>query len=175
VAIAERAGVTRRTFYRHFPDDVSLFHACTSHSMEKWPLPNSSAWRKINKPEERLATALRELFAYYRIAGPGLAVIQRDAPLLRPGLVPTPSRADLMRDLNDVLVEGWQAQGRRRHVLRAAINHATSVATWQSLVRQQELSDNEAVRIVVAMVLGAAGASSHRGGRRPDLRSRPVG
>src|SRR3954468_8634505 len=30
-AIAERAGVERLTVYRHFPDDRSMFEACTSH------------------------------------------------------------------------------------------------------------------------------------------------
>jgi AcrR family transcriptional regulator len=171
LAIAERAGVTRRTFYRHFPDEVSLFHACTSHALEKWPVPISPAWRKIIKPEERLATALRELYAFYRTAGPGLAVIQRDSSLLRPGLVPSPSRADLMRDLNNVLVDGWRAQGRRRKVIRGAISHATSVATWQSLVVQQKLSAEEAVRLLVAMVLDAARSKRASGGEaRADRR-----
>ena len=164
LAIAERAGVTRRTFYRHFPDEVSLFHACTSHVLEKWPGPNSSAWRQITKPEERLATALRDLYAFYRTAGPGLAVIQRDSSLLRPGLIPRPGRADLMRDLNNVLVDGWRAQGRRRHLIRGAITHATSVATWHSLVVQQKLSAEEAVRLLAAMVVDAARAKRASGG-----------
>lgn len=30
-AIAEAAGVQRLTVYRHFPDDASLFQACTAH------------------------------------------------------------------------------------------------------------------------------------------------
>src|SRR5256885_721476 len=48
VGIAQRAGVTRRTFYRHFPDDVSLFKACTRHAMEKWPDPDPDPWRRIS-------------------------------------------------------------------------------------------------------------------------------
>ena len=30
-AIAERAGVQRATVYRHFPDEESLFAACSGH------------------------------------------------------------------------------------------------------------------------------------------------
>jgi len=30
-AIADRAGVTRLTVYRHFPDDAALFAACSAH------------------------------------------------------------------------------------------------------------------------------------------------
>jgi AcrR family transcriptional regulator len=156
IAIAERAGVTRRTFYRHFPDDVSLFRACTSHTMERWPLPDAATWRAIKDPARRLEVALRDLYGHYRESGAGLVVIQRDAPLLRPGLVPTPSRADRMRAMNKVLLEGWGARGRRREVLHAGIAHATSVMTWHSLVAQQGLGDNEAVALLVAMVDAAS-------------------
>jgi AcrR family transcriptional regulator len=162
LAIAERAGVTRRTFYRHFPDEVSLFKACTGHTMDTWPPPDSSPWRQISDPAERLAVALRELYAFYRVAGPGLIVIMRDAPLLRPALRPNPSRADLLNAMTDVLLEGWKARGRRRDVLRAAIGHATAVSTWQSLVVQQELTDEEAIRVLTGMVLEAGGAHDFR-------------
>jgi AcrR family transcriptional regulator len=157
LAIAGRAGVTRRTFYRHFPDDVALFKACTAHAMEKWPAPDSGAWRRIRNPAERLAVALRDLYAFYGVAGRGLIVTARDAPLLRPGLIPTPSRADLLRAAISVLPTGWGVRGRRRQILRAAIAHATSVTTWQSLVVQQGMTDGEAVEILTAMVIAASG------------------
>ena len=156
LAIAERAGVTRRTFYRHFPDEVSLFKACTVDAMEKWPTPDASAWREVSDPAARLAVALRELYAFYGVAGRGLMVILRDAPLLRPGLIPSPSRADLLRAMPGILLEGWRLRGRRRDVVRGAIAHATSVTTWQSLVEQQGLSDREATALLSGMVLAAA-------------------
>jgi AcrR family transcriptional regulator len=162
LAIAERAGVTRRTFYRHFPDEVSLFRACTRDAMEKWPTPDSKGWRRIADPVERLEVALRELYAHYRVAGRGLVVIMRDAPLLRPGLLPTPNRGDLMRAINGELMEGWGVRGRRRDVVRAAVAHATSITTWQSLVDQQGLTDDEAVRLLIELVRAAATVSSRR-------------
>src|SRR3954468_6429895 len=30
-AVAQRAGVERRTLYRHFPDEADLFEACSTH------------------------------------------------------------------------------------------------------------------------------------------------
>jgi AcrR family transcriptional regulator len=162
LAIAERAGVTRRTFYRHFPDEVSLFKACTGHTMDTWPPPASSPWRKITDPTERLAVALPALFAYYRLAGRGLIVIVRDAPLLRPELRPKPSRIDLLRAMTGVLLEGWGVRGRRRAVLEAVIAHATSVNTWHSLIEQQRLTDNEAIGVLIAMVVEAAGRTRPR-------------
>lgn len=153
VAIAGRAGVTRRTFYRHFPDDVSLFRACTAHTMAMWPLPETAAWRALKDPARRLDLALRDLYAYYRKAGAGLAVVLRDAPFLRPGLVPPTGRAERMRAIDQALLEGWGARGRRLAMLRAAIAHATSVMTWRSLVAEQGLADDEAVALLEAMVL----------------------
>jgi AcrR family transcriptional regulator len=156
LAIAERAGVTRRTFYRHFPDEVSLFKACTGHTMETSPPPDSSLWRRIADPAQRLAVALRELYAFYRIAGAGLIVIMRDAPLLRAELRPNPNRADLLRAMTGVLLKGWGVRGRQRDLLRAVIAHATSVNTWQSLVVQQRLTSEEATGLLVKLVAMAA-------------------
>lgn len=155
-AIAQKAGVTRRTFYRHFPDDLTLFRACSSDAMARWPTPDPKPWQRIRDPVERLRVALKELYALYAIAGRRIAILMRDTALLRPELRPKPSRADLMRALNEVLLEGWGARGRKREVVGAAIAHATSVTTWQSLVGQQGLKDAEAVEMLTAMVLAAA-------------------
>jgi AcrR family transcriptional regulator len=160
VAIAEKAGVTRRTFYRHFPDELSLFRACTSHSFERWPPPQADRWRRVADPKARLRLALGELYAYYRDAGAGLVVIMRDRTLLRAELLALPGRADSLRAMPGVLLEPWKARGRRRLLLTAALVHATAVTTWQSLVAQQELTDEEAVRILTAMVLAAATKAS---------------
>jgi hypothetical protein len=124
--------------------------------MEASPPPDSTPWRRIGDPAERLAVALRELYAFYRVAGAGLIVIMRDASLLRAELRPNPSRADLLRAMPGVLVEGWGVRGRRRDVLRAAIAHAVSVTTWQSLVVQQQLTSEEAVGLLIKLVRAAA-------------------
>jgi len=153
VAIAEKAGVTRRTFYRHFPDELALFRACTSHSFEQWPPPQPDKWRRIADPIERVRLALGELYAYYRVAGAGLVVIMRDRPRLRAELLALPGRADRLRAMPGVLLEPWKARGRMRQVLAAALVHATAVTTWQSLVAE---TDEEAVRVLTAMVLAAA-------------------
>jgi len=160
VAIAENAGVTRRTFYRHFPDELSLFRACTSHSFEKWPPPDPDKWRRVADPKGRLRLALGELYGYYRDSGAGLVVIMRDRTLMGPELLALPGRADRLRAMAGVLLEPWKTRGRRRHVLKAALVQATAVTTWQSLVGQQSLTDEEAVGILMGMVLAAANNGS---------------
>lgn len=156
LAIAERARVTRRTFYRHFPDEVSLFRACSTHGLERWPPPDPKRWPRTADPKERLGIALRELYDYYKEAGPGLMVMLRDASLLRPELYISPSRIDVLRGMPGVLLEGWRVRGRNRKVLAAALHHVTAVTTWHSLVVQQDLTEPEAVGLLSAMVLAAA-------------------
>src|SRR6478736_3561803 len=39
-AVAEHAGVRRSTLYRHFPDEMALFEACTSHWRAANPVPD---------------------------------------------------------------------------------------------------------------------------------------
>src|SRR5215204_7226642 len=63
-AVAERAGVRRSTLYRHFPDEHALFAACSSHWSAANPPPDIGAWADVADPDERLAAALAELYAY---------------------------------------------------------------------------------------------------------------
>lgn len=64
-AIAERAGVQRLTVYRHFPSDVEVFDACTSHWSSLNPPPDSRPWETIADPVMRAVVALSELYAYF--------------------------------------------------------------------------------------------------------------
>src|SRR5689334_10048933 len=65
-AVAELAGVPRSTLYRHFPDDAALAEACSSHWSAANPPADITAWAAIADPEERLRTALTEMYAYWR-------------------------------------------------------------------------------------------------------------
>ena len=64
-AIADRAGVRRSTVYRHFPDEASLFAACSAHWRAGNPAPDPTGWPALSDPAERTETALRELYAFY--------------------------------------------------------------------------------------------------------------
>ena len=44
--IAKRAGVERHTVYAHFPDDGTLFRACSEHWAARHPLPDPERWRR---------------------------------------------------------------------------------------------------------------------------------
>src|SRR3954463_11935048 len=72
-AVAQRAGVERRTLYRHFPTEADLLAACSTHWFRANPWPDAAAWRAIDDPQERLSVALGELYAYYERTAPMLA------------------------------------------------------------------------------------------------------
>lgn len=150
-AIAERAGVERATVYRHFPDERSLFAACTGHYLALNPPPDPAAFEGIADPEERLRAGLAAIYAYYRATESMRSNTQRDLPQF-PTLaeVLAPSFAHWAR-LRQVLEAGWQPDAGDGALLRAAIGHAIQFQTWRSLVREQQLDDAAAVELMVTL------------------------
>ena len=150
-AIAERAGVQRLTVYRHFPDELSLFRACSGHWRAEHPLPDMSRWAAIPDPEERLGEALREIYAYFRATEDMTALVLRDfaeVDAIQTVAAPT---IRYWADVRELLDRGWALRGRRRATLRAAIGHAIAFQTWRSLVRQEGLDDEEAADLMVGL------------------------
>jgi AcrR family transcriptional regulator len=155
-AIAEHAGVRRSTLYRHFPDEVAVFQACSAHWAADHPPPDLGAWAAIEDPDQRLATALGELYAYYRSGEPMLANLQRDEPL-----VPTVKQFfrgyhELIAAARDALMRGRRTRGRARTRVLAAIGHALAFGTWRSLAREEGLDDAEAAALMCRLVREAS-------------------
>jgi len=151
-AIAEKAGVERLTVYRHFPDERALFSACSGHWSAANPPPEPASWTQIADPEERLRSALTEVYAYYRRTEPMLANVVRDAqvhPITREMAEPFYEHLERMRY---VLATGWGVENERLALLLAAVGHALDFQTWRSLARQQSLSDEQAIEVMVGMV-----------------------
>jgi AcrR family transcriptional regulator len=161
-AIAERAGVERLTVYRHFPDDRSMFEACTSHYAVQVPGPDPSAWPGIADPAERLRTALLAFYDYYRRAEDVLTHAARDLPEL-PALAAALSPwNELMTRVRQELLEGWSVSRSAKARLAAAIAHALRFETWQSLARAEELEDWEAADLMVDLARAAASSKPVR-------------
>jgi AcrR family transcriptional regulator len=77
--IAERAGVQRHTYYAHFPDERSLFLACSGLALERDPLPDVTAWRSLPPGRERLRKGLAELYGWFERNAEQSACVLRDA------------------------------------------------------------------------------------------------
>jgi AcrR family transcriptional regulator len=155
-AVAERAGVERRTLYRHFPNEADLFAACSADWFAANPWPGLDGWRAIPDPRERLERALGELYAYYERTEPMLANVLRDAEVVefaRDAVAPLDVYLD---EAAEVLLAGRGARGRRRALLGGALRHALAFSTWRSLTAGG-VGRADAVRLMAALVNGAAG------------------
>jgi AcrR family transcriptional regulator len=154
-AVAKRAGVERRTLYRHFPTESDLFKACSTHYFAANPWPDLGAWRAIRDPRQRLERALDELYAYYERTAPMLTNALRDAELLdfaNDAVAPLHAYLD---EAAEILTAGRRARGRKRALLGAALRHALASSTWRSL-STNGVGRRDAVRLASALVEAAA-------------------
>lgn len=154
-AVAERAGVERRTLYRHFPTEADLFAACSTHYFAANPFPDLDVWRAIRDPQQRLERALDELYAYYERTEPMLSNALRDAELVdfaRDAVAPLHAHLEAAAE---ILISGRQARGRRRQLLQGALRHALAFSTWRSL-SANGIGRSDATKLVAAVVEDAA-------------------
>ena len=150
-AIADRAGVTRLTVYRHFPDDAALFAACSAHWISGQQLPDPGAWSQVGDPAARLRSGLADLYRFFRTGAGMLTGIYRDFAVL------PAEQQQALRDqdtlFRDVLTAPFGRAGDEHRRLHAVVGHAISFWTWHSLCLDQGLTDAEAVDAMAGMVL----------------------
>jgi AcrR family transcriptional regulator len=156
--VAKEAGVQRATVYRHFPDEASLFEACTAHYWGANPMPDPGAWSSVADPHERLEVALGEIYEFFRRTEPMLEKTTRDAPFVEAMAEAVAAFLGYVDAVTSAIVAGRPERGGARRRVRAAVGHAVSFRTWQSLVREQGLDVAEAVAVMLAFV-EAAGAA----------------
>lgn len=154
--IAKRAGVERVTVYRHFPDELALFTACSAHYRAQNPPPDMAPWRAIEDPIERLSVALSTLYEYYDRVAPMLQNVLRDAEVMPVVWQATEPRRRYVAELRDVLLHGWSARGRRRQRLRAALALALDFQTWRRLVGDETVPAKDAVEMMICLVRHSA-------------------
>ena len=150
-AVAERAGVERRTLYRHFPTEADLFAACSADYFDAHPWPDLDSWSAIRDPQERLVRALDDLYAYYERTEPMFTNVLRDVDVLdfaRDAMAPLDVYLD---DATEILVSGRGARGRRRELLKGALRHALSFSTWHSLATNG-IARTDAVKLSAGLV-----------------------
>lgn len=152
-AIAQKAGVERLTVYRHFPDDRSLLMACTSHYLSLNQPPDPGRWAAIDEPEQRLRTALTEIYAYHLQTEAMMNSAYRDIDLI-------PHLKELLQPLfgywnmvADILSERFPASEAQRSRIRALAAVAVHFLTWRTLVREQGMEISAAVEVITDAII----------------------
>lgn len=166
--IAERADVGRVTVYRHFADGDELAGACSALYFQRHPPPDPLRWKRIADPDERLLTALRNAFDYHRATEAMISRVLADGrehPVMQP-------YHDHWHHAGRIVAAGRGARGRRLRLLRAGIAVALSFDVWRALVRDQGLTQDQAVE-VAARLADDATLTSHARRRSQRAVSQP--
>ncbi len=146
--VAERAGVQRKTLYAHFPDEPSLFEACSAHHLEQHPPPDEAAWAGIADRAERIRTALLAIYGWYETHAGLIAAVLRDAEHH------AATRAITERRLAPRFA-AWEASLRTDRdgpATAALIGLALSFHTWRTLAIEQGLATPGAAAAMTAAV-----------------------
>lgn len=152
-AIAEEAGVQRLTVYRHFPDDASLFKACTSHYLGLHPPPNMADWAQIVDASERSFTALLAFYRYYRQTEKMFTGAYRDLDKIEALQGPMGQFDAYIDMVSDDLVATWNKTHAAKKQLQVTLRHALRFSTWQSL-KNAKLKDEKVAELVKAWLAG---------------------
>ena len=164
--VAERAGVSRMTVYNHFPEEIDLIHACSSHWASLNPFPEPALWAETPDPSRRLNQALDELYAWYGETEDMMGKVLRDAPLVSAlDQVLSESWWPYMEEVVTVLSEGWpglqapgppSSEGASGRGILPALRLAVDFRSWDVLDKSG-LSPREAADLMTRMIacLGA--------------------
>lgn len=152
-AIAEKAGVQRLTVYRHFPDDASLFEACTTHFLGLHPPPNMAEWAEIDNASERSHTALLSFYRYYRRTEKMWSAAYRDVDKIEALQGPMSQFEAYIDQVSDDMVKAWNKTHNTKKQLRITLRHGLRFSTWQSL-KNTKLKDEKIAELVQAWLVG---------------------
>jgi AcrR family transcriptional regulator len=148
--IAEKAGVQRHTLYAHFPDERSIFQACSAEAHQRDPSPTADAWRDIADRTERLTAALTDVYGWYERNAQLLSNVVRDVERHPMVQELQRARAPVVQGWRDVLGEKLDAKQ------RTMLHIALSFFTWRTLTQQAGVKQAAAVTLMVEAVLKAS-------------------
>lgn len=145
--IAEKAGVQRHTLYAHFPDERSIFTACSGLAHQRDPIPTADAWSGIDGRTERLTTALDAIYAWYGRNASLLSNVMRDVDR-------HPMVQEIQRTRAQPVVKAWhEVLGAGLTAKQCALLHlALGFFTWRALVKEAGLAPAAAVQAMVEAV-----------------------
>lgn len=145
-AIADVAGVTRATVYKHFADDVELYTACSGQWQADHPPPDPMPWFEIEDLDERTERIFTDLYGWYADNAQDLRALARDRDFGPPQVA-----AD-WQAMESAVVD--MLAGSATGTVRAVAAHLVLFETWQSLAGRVRAADLPALAL---RMLRAAG------------------
>ena len=139
------------TVYRHFPDDASLFQACTSHYLGQHPPPNMAGWAGIQDAGERSHAALLAFYRYYRRTEKMWRAAYRDLDKIEALQLPMGEFQAYLDQVRDDLLASWNVKQADRKSLAITLRHCLRFTTWASL-KNEKLPDKKIVELVMSWV-----------------------
>ncbi len=119
--VAEEAGVTRLTVYRHFADIDVLFAACRAHFRAENPIPDPAAWSGVGGLEPRARAGLTAMYGWFADHAEPLFPLYRDMTAM-PRITQEAMRDD-NRCLSELLLGSDVPRGEAGRRLRAVARH----------------------------------------------------
>jgi AcrR family transcriptional regulator len=156
--IARRAGVSRLTVYKHFPDNASLYPACSAHHLSEHPLPDFQAALAPTDPIERLGSLLRTIYgSWYREQRRMMGNLQRDRhsdPALDEFMKANSDVA--LGGLADAVTAGFELGPDQAARVRSLTRVALDFWTWERLTGEG-MDDAGAAELMTDAVAAVAG------------------
>ena len=169
--IARRAGVSRLTVYKHFPDNAALYPACAAHYIAENPLPDFDAAMAPENPVDRVRSLLTTVYAdWYRGWRRMMRNLQRDRrsdPVLDEYMRNNADAA--LAGLADVATAGFELEAGSAPRVRSLVRVALDFWTWDRL-EAEGMSDGEKAELMTDAIAAIAG---WRWRRLPRGSSRP--
>jgi AcrR family transcriptional regulator len=150
--VAEHAGVTRATLYRHFTGEADLADIVIDEWRTGAPALDPAALAAIADPAARLRSVLASLYTGYRATEALTANLLRDAHAL-----PAARVAELREPAHrarEALGATAGSSGRAGSPAAAAVGLAVAFETWRSLAA--EGLDDPAIVDLMALLVAAA-------------------
>ena len=149
--VAERAGVQRQTLYAHFPDERSLFLACSAHHLTIDTPPDPASWSDVVQLKDRLERALGEIYSWYERNAHVTGAVLRDAEI-----------DDTLREVVQMrlapIFEAWSASlsdGTKDPQATALLTLALSFYTWRTMALDAGLDSAAAAKVMASAVINA--------------------
>ncbi len=153
-SVADEAGVTRLTVYRHFATLDDLFVACTAHWRSSHPAPDAMAWLSIPDPGDRAQVAFGELYGWFRENADDLYPINRDSAAM-----PVSARkaaTDRTAFLADAILGGDVPAAAAARQCLAVARHLVEFLTWHGLAIRHGLAPGEDTDVAARILLSVA-------------------